>query len=190
MILDYLNMIFYSGVSWPYGQETPDNGNKRLTSFGWSFILYSNNRIFMSEKFFLPILILIPLIVLALILKTGLSQNSPATNFSIAPTQTSSSGSSVTVSVEYMSSLSSADLIVFQVSLNTHSIDLDGIDFQKSVSLEKSGQNFSPLSVETSGSGHHRSAEVKFSRIPPPFKIIFLETPEVAQQEFMFDKLK
>jgi len=148
----------------------------------------------MSLKLFLPILILIPLAALILILKPGLSQNS-ATNDppksalapdSLLPTP----NSAITVDIKFLPSQSNAQTFAFEVSLNTHSIDLEDIDFQKSVILEKSGQKFSPVEVKTEGAGHHRSAEVKFNRVSAPLKIIFSETPEVARQEFMFDELK
>ncbi|MBI5356627.1 hypothetical protein HZB78_03365 [Candidatus Collierbacteria bacterium] len=96
----------------------------------------------------------------------------------------------VSVEVNYLAGKSDENKIVFEVSLNTHSVDLDDIDFQKSVILEASGRKFSPVAVKTEGANHHRSAEVKFNRVSAPLKIIFLETPEVARQEFMFDELK
>jgi len=106
----------------------------------------------------------------------------------------------VSVEANYSAGKSDEDKIVFEVSLNTHSVDLDGIDFQKTVLMQKDGQTSTPLAVEISGSGlpaeasakagHHRWASVKFNRVSPPLKIIFLGTPEIAQQEFMFDELK
>lgn len=139
----------------------------------------------MSPKLYLPILILIPLAALVLIFKPGLKPNSPPpTPDSLLPT------SDVAVAVDFQPSQSDSQNLAFEVSLNTHSVDLDDIDFQKSVVLEKSGQKISPLSAETSGSGHHRSAVVKFTRVAPPLKIIFSETPQTARQEFEFDELK
>ncbi len=138
----------------------------------------------MSPKLFLPILILIPLIVLVLIFKSGLSQSLPRNSNSPTP------DSAVTVSVNFQPSQSDAQTLDFEVVLNTHSVDLDDIDFQKSVILEKSGQQFPPLEVKTEGAGHHRSAVVKFTRVAPPLKIIFSETPQTARQEFEFDELK
>jgi len=148
----------------------------------------------MSPKLFLPILILIPLAALVLIFKSGLSQNTPqktATNNSISPTPDSllPTSSNITVAVSFLPSQSDPQTLAFEVVLNTHSIDLDDIDFQKSVILEASGQKFSPVEVKTEGAGHHRSAVVKFSRRPSPVKIIFQETSEINTQEFTFDNL-
>lgn len=143
----------------------------------------------MSPKLLFPILILIPLAVLALVFFPSSSPSSPDPKLTTKNSQPDAA-SAVTISVEYLPNLSSAQLIVFQVSLNTHSVDLDGIDFQKSVVLEKSGQKFSPVEVTAEGSGHHREASVKFNRVTVPFKIVFLETPEVNRQEFEFNELK
>lgn len=142
----------------------------------------------MFLKLFLPILILIPLVVLTFVYLPP-SSSSPLDSKPTTQNSQPPAASPITVSAEYLSNRSPADFIVFQISLNTHSVDLDNIDFQKSVVLEKSSQKFSPLEVAAEGSGHHRSAEVKFNRLAPPFKIIFLETPEVNQQEFEFNRL-
>lgn len=95
----------------------------------------------------------------------------------------------VSVEVNYLPGKSYRDKIVFNVSLDTHSVDLDGIDFKKSVILQKDGQTFIPMDVEISGSGHHRSAELSFSGVGVPLKIIFTGTQEVKRQEFGFEKL-
>lgn len=148
----------------------------------------------MFPKLLLPILILVPLAVLALIFLPSSSSLgspvSPAGRQLTTQNPQPNVSSPVTVSAEYLPTSSSAGFIVFQVSLNTHSVDLDSIDFQKSVVLEKSGQKFSPFEVAVEGSGHHREASVKFNRVTVPFKIVFLETPEVNRQEFEFKELK
>ena len=107
---------------------------------------------------------------------------------------------SVSAEVSYLSGKSNENKIVFEISLNTHSVDLDGIDFQKSVVMQKGNQTFSPLTVEISGSGlpaeasakagHHRSAMLSFLRVGVPLKIVFLGTKEAGRKEFEFEKLK
>lgn len=96
----------------------------------------------------------------------------------------------VSVEVNYIAEKSGGNKIVFEISLNTHSIDLDDIDFQKSAVLQRGGQTFTPSKVENSGSGHHRSAELSFSKVGVPLKIVFLGTAEIAKQEFEFKELK
>lgn len=95
----------------------------------------------------------------------------------------------VSVEINYLSGKSDESQIVFEISLNTHSVDLDDIDFQKSVVLQKGGQTFAPSKVENSGSGHHRSAELSFSGVGVPLKIVFLGTKEIERREFDFEKL-
>jgi hypothetical protein len=137
-----------------------------------------------SPKLFLPILILIPLLILAFVFFAPPSPlDSPPT------TQNSQPAAAVTVAVNFLPSQSDPQTIAFEVILNTHSVDLDDIDFLKSVVLETSGQKFSPIEVKTEDSGHHRSATVKFTRVSPPAKVIFLKTDQIAGQEFEFKQL-
>ena len=49
---------------------------------------------------------------------------------------------SVSAEVSYLSGKSNENKIVFEISLNTHSVDLDGIDFQKSVVMQKATKRF------------------------------------------------
>lgn len=61
----------------------------------------------------------------------------------------------------------------FEVKLDTHTVNLDAFNFEKSVTLkDDKGKTYKPSSSETSGSGHHRSAEVKFKN---PGKVKSLE---------------
>lgn len=103
--------------------------------------------------------------------------------------ETQQSVGDVSVEVNYLAGKSDENKIVFEISLNTHSVDLEEIDFQKTVILQKDGQSFPPFKVEIFGSGHHRSAELSFSKAGVPLKIVFLGTPEVGRKEFEFEKL-
>ena len=94
------------------------------------------------------------------------------------------------VEINYLAGKSDESKLAFEISLNTHSVDLNGIDFQKSVVMQKDGRTIFPLKVETSGSDHHRSAELLFPVTGVPLKIVFLGTAEVARQEFEFKRLK
>ena len=96
----------------------------------------------------------------------------------------------VSVEINYLAGKSDESKLAFEISLNTHSVDLNGIDFQKSVVMQKDGRTIFPLKVETSGSDHHRSAELLFPVTGVPLKIVFLGTAEVARQEFEFKRLK
>lgn len=95
----------------------------------------------------------------------------------------------VSVEINYLSGKSDESQIVFEISLNTHSVDLDDIDFQKSVVLQRGGQTFAPSKVENSGSGHHRSAVLSFPGVGVPLNIVFLGSKEIERREFGFEKL-
>lgn len=99
------------------------------------------------------------------------------------------SADDVSIEINYLSGKSGENKLVFEISLNTHSVDLDDIDFQKSVVMEKDGQTFIPLDVEISGSGHHRSAVLSFPGVGVPLKIVFLGTAEIEKKEFEFKEL-
>jgi len=59
--------------------------------------------------------------------------------------------------------LGGQEALKFEVKLDTHTVDLDAYSFDKSVLLkDESGRTYSPVSAETSGSGHHREAEITF----------------------------
>lgn len=102
---------------------------------------------------------------------------------------TQQSAGDVSVEINYLSGKSGETNIVFEISLNTHSVDLDDIDFQKAVVLQKGGQTFAPSKVENSGSGHHRSAELSFPGVGVPLKIVFLGTAEIEKKELEFKEL-
>ena len=96
----------------------------------------------------------------------------------------------VSVEINYLAGKSDASKSVFEVSLNTHSVDLNDIDFKKTVVMLSGGETFYPLETETFGADHHRSAELIFSMAGVPLKIIFLGTEAVERKEFEFEKLK
>lgn len=61
----------------------------------------------------------------------------------------------------------------FEVKLDTHTVNLDAFNFEKNIILkDDKGKTYKPSSTETSGSGHHREAEVKFK---DPGKVKSLE---------------
>lgn len=61
----------------------------------------------------------------------------------------------------------------FEVKLDTHTVNLDKFDFEKGILLmDDKGKTYKPSSTETSGSGHHREAEVYFKN---PGKVKSLE---------------
>lgn len=95
----------------------------------------------------------------------------------------------VTLTAQYLVDQFDQDMLVFEVSLNTHSVDLDEIDFGRDVYLEKDGQKIDPLSFEASGVGHHRSAVLSFPRVEPPFKLVGVNIGGVAKRELTWNAL-
>ncbi|MBI5682385.1 MAG: hypothetical protein HZC45_04340 [Deltaproteobacteria bacterium] len=53
--------------------------------------------------------------------------------------------------------------LVFDVKLDTHSVNLDAFNFNEGIVLkDDKGNIYKPIAAKPSGSGHHREAEVKF----------------------------
>lgn len=95
----------------------------------------------------------------------------------------------ITVSMEYLAGKSDGNANVFEVTLDTHSVLLDSFDFEKGIILEKDGKSIAPLSVNPSGDGHHRSAEITFTKIELPFTIVVTNLADIIRREFTFSNL-
>ncbi len=80
--------------------------------------------------------------------------------------------------------------VVFNISLDTHNVDLTPFDFSKDIALEKEGLISIPIKSIPSGSEHHRQAEVIFKRAESPFSIVLKSLSGVAKREFQFINLK
>ncbi len=78
----------------------------------------------------------------------------------------------VTMTAEYKPDSSTESITAFEVYLNTHSIDLDMVDFSNDIIIRKDGQEITPISVEILGVGHHRSAKLAFPQTETPFEIV------------------
>ncbi len=95
----------------------------------------------------------------------------------------------VAVVVEYLKDKSTADNMVFQIALDTHSVNLDGLDFQKDVILEKDGKILKPLQLGQSGSVHHRKAELTFAKVTAPATVVVMNLSGIPRREFKFTNL-
>lgn len=134
------------------------------------------------------------IVVSVLVVIVGVSEwrkNPPATATNVTSSNNSNNRlekeeAEVTVIVEYLPDKSTDDM-VFQIVLDTHSVDLDAFDFQKDVALEKDNKSSSPVIIDQSGSGHHRQAEVSFERISPPFTIVVMNVSNIPRREFAFN---
>ncbi len=94
----------------------------------------------------------------------------------------------VTVVVEYLSDKSTTNNMVFQIALDTHSVNLDTFDFQKEIILEKGGKSFSGKIISQEGSVHHRKAQISFSQTATPFTFVVINLSGIPRREFKFTK--
>lgn len=116
------------------------------------------------------------------------TNNSNLTNNSLSKQEKEEAN--VTVLVEYLAAKSDDKTMTFKVSLDTHSVELDSFDFEKDIFLEAGGKISNPVKIITSGSGHHRSAEVTFEKTSPPFTIVLKNLVNINRREFLFEKLQ
>lgn len=123
--------------------------------------------------------------------KTSIQDRAPAET--ILDRRSSSDGggiskeeAAVTVIVEYLPEKSTNNM-VFQIVLDTHSVNLDAFDFQKEIALEKNGKSFSPNVISKEGSVHHRKAVISFGQTSVPFTIVVMNLSGVPRREFKFN---
>ncbi|OGL14232.1 MAG: hypothetical protein A3G97_01625 [Candidatus Rokubacteria bacterium RIFCSPLOWO2_12_FULL_69_21] len=97
----------------------------------------------------------------------------------------------VTVAVTLTAAPAVGAPIKVKVVLDTHSVGLDGIAFDKVVALRSpDGADIAPTAVEqATGSGHHREATLIFP--PPaqagPLKIVVKNVGGVAERSFVWE---
>ena len=97
----------------------------------------------------------------------------------------------VTVAVTLTAAPAVGAPIKVKVVLDTHSVGLDGIAFDKIVALRSpDGADIAPTAVEqATGSGHHREATLVFP--PPaqagPLKIVIKNVGGVAERSFVWE---
>ncbi|MBI2853695.1 MAG: hypothetical protein HYX87_02080 [Chloroflexi bacterium] len=86
----------------------------------------------------------------------------------IGGTSKENSQGPVTVSAQWMGEKNGS--LVFSISMNTHSVNLDVFDLSKlAVLVDDSGKNYAPISWLSEPGGHHRSGTLAFP-IPDTLK--------------------
>ena len=100
------------------------------------------------------------------------------------------SGGGVTAKVTYLNPQSTEDTR-FEISLDTHSVDLDSYDL-KALSLlrDNAGKVYQPTKVENKGSGHHRQLVLVFPKPAPGNKRLELVVKDIAgvkERSFVWD---
>lgn len=95
----------------------------------------------------------------------------------------------VTVAVTPLGPVTAGAPLKIKIVLDTHSVGLDGIAFEKVVALRApDGAEVAPQAVETKGSGHHREAVVTFPPRPGgPLRIVVKDVAGVAERLFTWD---
>ena len=73
----------------------------------------------------------------------------------------SNTGGRVTIDVEWIKE--GDGLLIFDVSMNTHSVDLDGYDLAElAVLRDDTGNEYYPVSWDSAAGGHHRKGTLTF----------------------------
>ena len=93
----------------------------------------------------------------------------------------------VTVSVEYLPQQANSDETNVEVTLDTHSVNLDNVNFSQDVTVEKDGKVIKPIRINEEGSGHHRKTQLTFPKTPLPFIIIVSNVSGISRREFTFE---
>lgn len=143
---------------------------------------------------FLGIVILLIVVISLLELINSKAANSPnnlatSVNINEKSIKKEKEEGNVTVIVEYYPQKSDENNLVFNISLDTHNVDLTAFDFSKDIVLENEGLMNTPIKFAPSGSIHHRQAEVIFKRVISPFSIILNNLSGIPKREFQFTNL-
>ncbi len=101
------------------------------------------------------------------------------------------SAGGVTVKVTYLNPQSGEETR-FDVSLDTHSVNLDAYDLKAlSVLREGAGKEHKPSRVDNKGSGHHRQVILVFDRPASKskqLKLVIKEIAGVKERSFSWDE--
>lgn len=89
-------------------------------------------------------------------------------------------GGGVTVTATLLKDRAEATEI--ELALNTHSVDLNGYQFEKIATLRDDGGRTYPVQAveKVSGGGHHRQAVLRFGKLSPGTKTVELIVKGVA----------
>lgn len=96
----------------------------------------------------------------------------------------------VMVTVTLVPSQAAGAPLTVKIALNTHSVPLDDIAFDKVVALRVDGRgDVAPSAVSASGAGHHRQAVLTFpSPGPGAVQVVVKNVGGVAERVFAWDR--
>lgn len=139
---------------------------------------------------------LISLIALTLLIAVGCSNvapiaATPAPDSTIAKFGTlSNSGGDVTVDVQLIDFQINQPL-VFEVTMNTHSVDLVDDMTKIAILRDAAGKEYTPTAWEGAGpGGHHREGELQFAAMttkPKYVELVIKDLAQVAEREFRWE---
>ncbi len=114
--------------------------------------------------------IILPILVITILIEGCSSSSaaipdggsvSPPTKNSVDGLVQSSSGGAVTIDVRWLAG--TGDSIVFDVFMDTHSVNLDSYDLKKlTVLRDDHGSEYQPILWSSAPGGHHRSGKLSF----------------------------
>ena len=99
-------------------------------------------------------------------------------------------GGGVTAKATYLNPGGTEDTR-FEISLDTHSVDLDSYDLKALSSLrDDAGKAYQPTRVENKGSGHHRQLVLVFPKPAPGnrrLELVIKDIAGVKERSFVWD---
>ena len=130
------------------------------------------------------------LVLLAGLFLTGLLGINESFAATASHTTRTDTGGGVTVKVTYLNPQGTEDAR-FEISLDTHSVNLDSYDL-KALSLlrDDAGKTSQPTTVENKGSGHHRQVMLVFPKAGTGSKRLELVIKDIAgvkERAFVWD---
>ena len=131
----------------------------------------------MSKKKLQLLTVSLLAVLLAVLLLSGCS--SAATSTKPSSSVQSSSGGSVTVEAKLLGH--EGDSLVFEIAMNTHSVDLDEYDLKElSVMRDDTGGEYMPIEWQAAAGGHHRSGKLAFTHADRTAKTFELVIRNIA----------
>lgn len=110
----------------------------------------------------------------------GVSVLKPQETFQETTISVSDGGQNeVTFSAEIVTE---SEAIVVSAALNTHSVDLNDIEFAEQIFLRKDGQDIYAREVLASGKDHHRSANMQFPQLTKPYQLVAKDVGAVPER--------
>ena len=98
----------------------------------------------------------------------------------------------VTVVATLMPPAAAGEPLRVKVALDTHSVGLDSVVFERAVALRKpDGTEVAPTAVEATGAGHHRQTVIVFPAPAPdtPVVLVVKAVGGVAERVFTWEAL-